>query len=191
MFGDLLLLSTVAYKCVLLLNLERDISQVLQRRKDSRRSSRKSFNSPRSTSVLWQLRLCLAGHTLMSKQVPHAVSLDNLKPSRNVGRSNSLSADCNPSISELHLDVLTNVIDAADMDCQTDPSLDKPTSPLFKFAKTGKDFGSRIEEAQVCDSNKTSGCKKMLSRSNIYYKIISSPFRHSTLSHLTLGLELL
>lgn len=47
-------------------------------------------------------------------------------------------------------------MDTADVDCQTDPSLDQ-TSPLYKYARTGEDFGSQIDEAQVSVPSKTSG----------------------------------
>lgn len=41
-------------------------------------------------------------------------------------------------------------------DCQTDAFLDKPASPLFIPAKTGKDAGTQIEEGEVGDPNKSS-----------------------------------
>lgn len=37
------------------------------------------------------------------------------------------------------------------MDCQTDAFLDKPATPLFIPAKTGKDVGTQIEEGEVGD----------------------------------------
>lgn len=38
---------------------------------------------------------------------------------------------------------------AADIECQTDAFLDKPATPLFIPAKTGKDAETQIEEGEV------------------------------------------
>lgn len=51
--------------------------------------------------------------------------------------------------SELYLEELSDVIASSDMVCQTDAFLDKPASPLFIPAKTGKDVGTQIEEGEV------------------------------------------
>lgn len=53
--------------------------------------------------------------------------------------------------SELYLEELSDVIASSDMDCQTDAFLDKPATPLFIPAKTGKDVGTQVEEGEVGD----------------------------------------
>jgi len=40
-------------------------------------------------------------------------------------------------------------IEEADVDTQTDAFLDRPPSPLFVPAKTGKDVATQIEEGDV------------------------------------------
>lgn len=39
---------------------------------------------------------------------------------------------------------------ATDIECQTDIFLDKPATPLFIPAKSGKDVETQIEEGEVC-----------------------------------------
>lgn len=51
--------------------------------------------------------------------------------------------------SELYLEELSNVIVATDVECQTDDFLDKPSTPLFIPAKSGKDVETQIEEGEV------------------------------------------
>lgn len=51
--------------------------------------------------------------------------------------------------SDLYLEELSDVIMAADIECQTDAFLDKPATPLFIPAKTGKDAETQIEEGEV------------------------------------------
>lgn len=62
-----------------------------------------------------------------------------------------------PLCSELYLEELSNVIVATDTECQTDAFLDKPATPLFIPAKSGKDVDTQIEEGEVGDPNGTSG----------------------------------
>uniref|UniRef100_A0A3B5KGX8 Radial spoke head 3 n=1 Tax=Takifugu rubripes TaxID=31033 RepID=A0A3B5KGX8_TAKRU len=52
---------------------------------------------------------------------------------------------------ELYLEELSDVIASSDMDCQTDAFLDKPATPLFIPAKTGKDVGTQVEEGELFD----------------------------------------
>lgn len=54
---------------------------------------------------------------------------------------------------ELYLEELSDIIPTLDTDCQTDALLDKPATPLFIPAKTGKDVGTQIEEGEVGDPN--------------------------------------
>lgn len=51
--------------------------------------------------------------------------------------------------SELYLEELSDVIVATDIQCQTDAFLDRPATPLFIPAKTGKDVETQIEEGEV------------------------------------------
>lgn len=51
--------------------------------------------------------------------------------------------------SELYLEELTDHIEAAHVECQTDAFLDKPPTPLFVPAKTGKDVSTQIEDGEV------------------------------------------
>lgn len=46
---------------------------------------------------------------------------------------------------------MSDVTVTSDMDCQTDAFLDKPATPVFIPAKTGKDVGTQIEEGEVGD----------------------------------------
>ncbi|XP_074541530.1 radial spoke head protein 3 homolog [Halichoeres trimaculatus] len=52
---------------------------------------------------------------------------------------------------ELYLEELSNVTVAADMECQTDDFLDRPATPLFIPAKSGKDAETQIEEGELFD----------------------------------------
>ena len=53
---------------------------------------------------------------------------------------------------ELYLEELSDHIEANNVDCQTDAFLDKPPTPLFVPAKTGKDVATQIEDGEVCES---------------------------------------
>ncbi|CAG09450.1 unnamed protein product, partial [Tetraodon nigroviridis] len=48
-----------------------------------------------------------------------------------------------------YLEELSDVIQTADMGCETGAFMDKPTTPLFIPAKTGKDVGTQIEEGEL------------------------------------------
>ncbi|XP_031178420.1 radial spoke head protein 3 homolog [Sander lucioperca] len=52
---------------------------------------------------------------------------------------------------ELYLEELSDVIVATDVECQTDAFLDKPATPLFIPAKSGKDVETQIEEGELFD----------------------------------------
>ncbi|XP_029983615.1 radial spoke head protein 3 homolog [Sphaeramia orbicularis] len=52
---------------------------------------------------------------------------------------------------ELYLEELSTVIVATDTECQTDAFLDRPATPLFIPAKTGKDVATQIEEGELFD----------------------------------------
>ncbi|XP_028997563.1 radial spoke head protein 3 homolog [Betta splendens] len=52
---------------------------------------------------------------------------------------------------ELYLEELSDVIVATDVECQTDAFLDRPATPLFIPAKTGKDVETQIEEGELFD----------------------------------------
>ncbi|XP_068593446.1 radial spoke head protein 3 homolog [Cebidichthys violaceus] len=52
---------------------------------------------------------------------------------------------------EQYLEELSDVIVATDFECQTDAFLDKPASPLFIPAKSGKDVETQIEEGELFD----------------------------------------
>lgn len=54
-----------------------------------------------------------------------------------------------PSFSDLYLEELSDVIVATDIECQTDAFLDRPATPLFIPAKSGKDVQTQIEEGEV------------------------------------------
>ncbi|XP_010786467.1 radial spoke head protein 3 homolog, partial [Notothenia coriiceps] len=49
---------------------------------------------------------------------------------------------------DLYLEELSDVIVASDIECQTDAFLDKPDTPLFIPAKSGKDVETQIEEGE-------------------------------------------
>ncbi|XP_013871177.1 radial spoke head protein 3 homolog [Austrofundulus limnaeus] len=52
---------------------------------------------------------------------------------------------------DLYLEELSTVIVAADTECQTDEFLDRPATPLFIPAKSGKDAETQIEEGELFD----------------------------------------
>ncbi|CAJ1077069.1 radial spoke head protein 3 homolog [Xyrichtys novacula] len=52
---------------------------------------------------------------------------------------------------ELYLEELSSVTVAADVECQTDDFLDRPATPLFIPAKSGKDAETQIEEGELFD----------------------------------------
>ncbi|XP_037305041.2 radial spoke head protein 3 homolog isoform X1 [Pungitius pungitius] len=54
---------------------------------------------------------------------------------------------------ERYLEELSDVIVAKDIECQTDSFLDRPASPLFIPAKSGKDVETQIEEGELFDFN--------------------------------------
>lgn len=51
---------------------------------------------------------------------------------------------------ELYLEELTDRVEEADIQTQTDAFLDRPPSPLFIPAKTGVDVATQILEGEVC-----------------------------------------
>ena len=50
---------------------------------------------------------------------------------------------------EFYLEELSNRIEEADVDCQTDGFLDRPPSPLFIPAKTGADAATQVLDGDV------------------------------------------
>uniref|UniRef100_A0A8C5H968 Radial spoke head protein 3 homolog B-like n=1 Tax=Gouania willdenowi TaxID=441366 RepID=A0A8C5H968_GOUWI len=52
---------------------------------------------------------------------------------------------------ELYLEELSHVVVTADMECQSDAFLDRPPTPLFIPAKSGKDVETQIEEGELFD----------------------------------------
>ncbi|KAG9344649.1 hypothetical protein JZ751_010334 [Albula glossodonta] len=50
---------------------------------------------------------------------------------------------------ELYLEELSDRVEESSVECQTDAFLDKPPSPLFIPAKTGRDVATQIEEGEV------------------------------------------
>ena len=54
---------------------------------------------------------------------------------------------------ELYLEELGDRVEESSVECQTDAFLDKPATPLFKPAKTGRDVTTQIEEGEVCGKN--------------------------------------
>ncbi|NXQ81499.1 RSPH3 protein, partial [Nyctibius grandis] len=52
---------------------------------------------------------------------------------------------------ELYLEEISDRIIAVDTECQTDAFLDRPPTPLFIPAKTGKDVATQIEEGELFD----------------------------------------
>ena len=50
---------------------------------------------------------------------------------------------------ELYLEEIADRIIEVDMGCQTDAFLDRPPTPLFIPAKTGKDVATQILEGEV------------------------------------------
>ncbi|KAJ8275348.1 hypothetical protein COCON_G00099730 [Conger conger] len=52
---------------------------------------------------------------------------------------------------ELYLEELSDRVEESNVECQTDAFLDKPPSPLFIPAKTGRDVATQIEEGELFD----------------------------------------
>nr|XP_046229967.1 radial spoke head protein 3 homolog isoform X2 [Scatophagus argus] len=55
---------------------------------------------------------------------------------------------------ELYLEELSDIVVTTDIECQTDAFLDKPATPLFIPAKSGKDAETQVEEAELFDFDK-------------------------------------
>ena len=53
---------------------------------------------------------------------------------------------------ELYLEELSDRVEEADVECQTDAFLDRPPTPLFVPAKTGMDVATQIYEGDVSNS---------------------------------------
>ncbi|XP_039425854.1 radial spoke head protein 3 homolog isoform X3 [Corvus cornix cornix] len=56
-----------------------------------------------------------------------------------------------PPTGELYLEEISDRIIEVDGECQTDEFLDRPPTPLFIPAKTGKDVATQIEEGELFD----------------------------------------
>ncbi|KAJ8355589.1 hypothetical protein SKAU_G00183830 [Synaphobranchus kaupii] len=52
---------------------------------------------------------------------------------------------------ELYLEEISDFVEESSVECQTDAFLDKPPSPLFIPAKTGRDVATQIEEGELFD----------------------------------------
>ncbi|XP_061667944.1 radial spoke head protein 3 homolog [Syngnathoides biaculeatus] len=52
---------------------------------------------------------------------------------------------------ELYLEELSYDVEVSHTECQTDPLLDRPATPLFIPAKSGKDVATQIEEGELFD----------------------------------------
>ncbi|XP_019908727.2 radial spoke head protein 3 homolog [Esox lucius] len=52
---------------------------------------------------------------------------------------------------ELYLEELSDRVEDTNVECQTDAFLDKPATPLFIPAKTGKDVATQIEDGELFD----------------------------------------
>ncbi|KAG5846323.1 hypothetical protein ANANG_G00113720 [Anguilla anguilla] len=52
---------------------------------------------------------------------------------------------------ELYLEELSDLVEESSVECQTDAFLDKPPSPLFVPAKTGRDVATQIEDGELFD----------------------------------------
>lgn len=50
---------------------------------------------------------------------------------------------------ELYLEEISDRIIEVDTECQTDAFLDRPPTPFFIPAKTGRDVATQIEEGEV------------------------------------------
>lgn len=50
---------------------------------------------------------------------------------------------------ELYLEEISDRVEEADQEVQTDAFLDRPPTPLFVPAKTGKDVSTQILEGEV------------------------------------------
>lgn len=55
---------------------------------------------------------------------------------------------------ELYLEELSDRVEEADVECQTDAFLDRPPSPMFIAAKSGTDMATQILEGDVSETNK-------------------------------------
>lgn len=63
---------------------------------------------------------------------------------------------------------------ATDIECQTDAFLDKPATPLFIPAKSGKDAETQIEEGEVGQSSIYSQNKRSNKVKHSFLKCIKS-----------------
>ena len=61
---------------------------------------------------------------------------------------------------ELHLEELSDRVEEADVETQTDAFLDRPPSPLFIPAKSGVDIATQILEGEVSYEVKSESSNK-------------------------------
>ena len=63
---------------------------------------------------------------------------------------------------ELYLEELSDRVEEADVECQTDAFLDRPPSPMFIPAKTGVDCETQILEGEVISQTSCQGVARNL-----------------------------
>ncbi|KER27626.1 hypothetical protein T265_05347 [Opisthorchis viverrini] len=103
-------------------------------------SSRK-FNKLRRTQEDYKVHEFLI--SLSSEPFAVLSRLSQLPPAELSGRLHV------PVQTEQYLEALTDIIDEADVECQTDAFLDRPPTPQFVPAKTGADVETQIYEGDV------------------------------------------
>lgn len=139
------------------LPFDRRLSRTLLKYRDNRRSGGKPLleNEPGSSTDPILLSPCRAGSTSTYKQVSHNIftifnSLSNVLLETQAVLSYSWPSD-------RYLEELSNIIVSTNIECQTDAFLDRPPSPLFIPAKSGRDVETQIEEGEVGDPSGRSG----------------------------------
>ncbi|KTF90664.1 hypothetical protein cypCar_00029517 [Cyprinus carpio] len=77
-------------------------------------------------------------------------SYGNIMYDRRVVRGNTYAQPILPIV-KMYLEELSDHIEDVSVECQTDMFLDKPATPLFIPAKTGRDAATQIEEGELFD----------------------------------------
>lgn len=149
MFSFLSILSTVCWSWIFSffpLRHYRRHKQPLQKYKDIRRWGEEPShrNEHSENPDLKPLKPCRAELMLTYKQVTVFFHCSGKQ---------HLTYNLDLFFLDLYLEELSDVLATTDIECQTDAFLDRPATPLFIPAKTGKDVATQIEEGEVGKSH--------------------------------------
>ncbi|XP_077567066.1 radial spoke head protein 3 homolog [Stigmatopora nigra] len=92
---------------------------------------------------------------IQRQQEMHKKALANKKKNKEMPRTTTPEAiqgrKHNVVQTEIYLEELGYNVEVSHIECQTDPLLDRPATPLFIPSKLGKDIATQIEEGELFD----------------------------------------